>query len=242
MNDLRILVADDHEIIRHGLVALIESQQGWGVCAQAENGQMAVDKVKELKPDIAILDISMPILNGLEATRLILRDNPRVKVLILTIMDAERVVQAARDAGARGYILKSDAARVIVGAVKALQYGNTFFTDRVAKLFQGGFLENERDAKKQKTIVPTFGPREQEVLRLVANGESTKKVAELLGMRPRTADTHRTNIMRKLGAHSVVGVMMYALRNSIVPVFSGLNGPASESTGSPGNENRMPAA
>jgi DNA-binding NarL/FixJ family response regulator len=220
MNNLRILVADDHEIIRHGLVALIESEQEWEVCAQAENGRMAVDKAKELTPDIAILDISMPILNGLEATRQILRSNPRVKILVLTIMDAERVVQAARDAGARGYILKSDAARLIVGAVKALQYGNTFFTDRVANLFQGGFLENEREAKKEKkkTIVPTFGPRERAVLQLVANGKSNRKVAELLGMSPRTVDTHRTNIMRKLGTHSVVGLMLYALRNSIMPV------------------------
>jgi DNA-binding NarL/FixJ family response regulator len=217
MNGLRILVADDHEIVRQGLVTLIQSQRGWEVCAQADNGQMAVDKAKELKPDVAILDISMPILNGLEATRLILRDNPSVKVLILTIMDAERVIQAARDAGARGYILKSDAGRVIVGALKALQYGNTLFTDRVAQLFQGGFLENERDAKKKKTIVPTFGPREQAVLQLIAKGQSNKKVAKLLGMRPRTADTHRANIMRKLGTHSVVGLMLYALRNSLMP-------------------------
>jgi len=160
----------------------------------------------------------MPILNGLEATRLILRDSPRAKVLILTIVDAERVVQAARDAGARGYILKSDAARVIIGAVKALQYGNTFFTDRVAKLFQGGFLENDHEAEyKKKTITPTFGPREQAVLQLIAKGKSNKKVAELLGMRPRTADTHRTNIMRKIQAHSVVGVVLYALRNNIMP-------------------------
>ena len=218
MNGLRILIADDHEIVRHGLVTLIESEQGWEVCAQTDNGQTAVEKFNELKPDVAILDISMPILNGLEATRLILKDSPLAKVLILTIVDAERVVQAARDAGARGYILKSDAARVVVGAVKALQYGNTFFTDQVAKLFQGGFLENEREARNQKkTIVPTFGPREQTVLQLIARGQSNKKVAELLGMSPRTADSHRTNIMRKLGAHSVVGVMHYAHRNSLVP-------------------------
>jgi DNA-binding NarL/FixJ family response regulator len=218
MNGLRILVADDHEIIRRGLVSLIESQQGWEVCAEAANGRMAVDQAKELKPDVAILDICMPILNGLEATRLILRDNPRAKVLLLTVMDAERVIQAARDAGARGYILKSDAARVVVVAVKALQYGNAFFTNRVAEIFQGGFLENEHEAKKdRRAIVPTFGPREHAVLQLVAKGKSNEKVAELLGMRRRTVDTHRTNIMRKLGVHSVVGVMLYALRNSIMP-------------------------
>ncbi|MGA3196320.1 MAG: response regulator transcription factor [Terriglobales bacterium] len=217
MTGLRILIADDHDVVRHGLVALIESQRGWEVCGQAENGQVAVDKAKELNPDVAILDIGMPVLNGLEATRQILRDNPRVAVLILTIMDAERVVQAARDVGARGYLLKSEAARVMIGAVKALQYGNTLFTARVAELFQSGYLENERDAKKRKTIVPTFGVREQAVLQLVAKGQSNRKVAEALGMSPRTVDSHRTNIMRKLGAHSVVGIILYALRNGIMP-------------------------
>jgi len=213
-----MLVADDHEIVRHGLVSLIQSHPGWEVCAEAVNGQMAVDKVKELKPDIAILDIAMPILNGLEATRQILLDNPRLKILILTVIDAERMVQAARDAGARGYVLKSEAARVLVGALQALEYDNTFFTARVAEMFQAGYLENARDAKKAKTVVPTFGPREAEVLRLVAEGESTNKVASLLGMKPRTADTHRTNIMRKLKVHSVVELMLYALRNGIVQV------------------------
>jgi DNA-binding NarL/FixJ family response regulator len=211
-------VADDHEIVRHGLVALIASHQGWEVCGEAENGQMAVDKVKELKPDIAILDIAMPILNGLEATRQILRDNSRVKVLILTMMDAERVVQAARDAGARGYIVKSDASRVLIRAVQALEYDNAFFTSRVAETFLAGYLENAQDAKKKKKVVPSFGPREHEVLQLVARGESTNDVARLLQMRPRTADTHRTNIMRKLKVHSVVGVMLYALRNRIMQV------------------------
>lgn len=218
MNNLRILVADDHEIVRHGLVSLIESQRGWEVCAEAENGQMAVDKAQELNPDVAILDIGMPILNGLEATHQILRDNPRVKVLILTIMDAEQVVQAARNAGALGYILKSDAARVLVGAVHALQYGNTFFTARVAEMFRAGYLENAHDAKKKRMIVPTLGPREREVLRLVAEGQSIKKVASLLNIRPRTADTHRSNIMRKLKTHKVVGLMLYAFRNGIVQV------------------------
>ncbi|MGA7684162.1 MAG: response regulator transcription factor [Terriglobales bacterium] len=219
MSGLRVLVADDHEIVRQGLVAFIASHRGWEVCGEAENGQMAVDKVKELKPDIAILDIAMPILNGLEATRQILRDNPRVKVLILTLMDAERVVQAARDAGARGYILKSEASRVLIRAVEALEYDNAFFTSRVARTLLGGYLEDAQEAKTtKKKVVPVFGPREHEVLQLVAKGVSTNDAARLLQMRPRTADTHRTNIMRKLKAHSVVGVMLYAFRNRILQV------------------------
>jgi DNA-binding NarL/FixJ family response regulator len=219
MNSLRIFVADDHEIVRHGLISLIASHPRWQVCGEAENGQMAVDKVKELKPDIAILDVGMPILNGLEATRQILRDNPCVKVLMLTLIDAERAVQAARDAGARGYIVKSDASRVLIRAVEALEYDNAFFTSRVAQTLLAGYLENAQEAKaEKKQVVPTFGPREREVLQLVAKGESTNDVARLLQMRPRTADTHRTNIMRKLNAHSVVGVMLYALRNRIMQV------------------------
>jgi DNA-binding NarL/FixJ family response regulator len=218
INKLRILVADDHEIVRHGLVSLIESHAGWEVCAEAGNGRMAVDKARDLKPDIAILDIGMPMLNGLEATQEILRDNPQVKILILTIMDAERVMQAARDAGARGYILKSDAARVLVAAVQALEYDNTFFTARVAEMFQGGYLQNAHEAKRKRMVVPALGPREREVLQLVAAGESPNQVASLLNIRPRTADSHRSNIMRKLGTHSVVGLMLYAIRNGVIQV------------------------
>ena len=220
MNKLRILVADDHEIVRRGLVSLIEQHLGWEVCAEAENGRIAVDKVKELKPDVVILDIGMPILNGLDATREILRDDPQAKVLILTMMDAERVMQAARDAGARGYILKSDAARVLVAAVQALEYDNTFFTSQVAEIVHGGYLDDVHSAQKKRMVVPSLGPREREVLQLVAAGKSTKQVGRLLNIRPRTADSHRSNIMRKLGTHKVVGLIQYAIRNGIMKVSS----------------------
>jgi len=220
MNKLRILVADDHEIVRRGLVSLIESYPGWEVCAEAENGRIAVDKVTELKPDVVILDIGMPILNGLDATKEILRDNPQAKVLILTMMDAERVMQAARDAGARGYILKSDASRVLVGAILALEYDNTFFTSQVAEMVHGGYLENVHSAQKKRMVVPSLGPRDREVLQLVAAGESTKQVAGLLNIKPITADSHRSNIMRKLGTHKTVGLVLYAIRNGIMKVSS----------------------
>jgi DNA-binding NarL/FixJ family response regulator len=220
MNKLRILVADDHDIVRRGLVSLIEQHLGWEVCAEAENGRIAADKVKELKPDVVILDIGMPILNGLDATKEILRDDPQAKVLILTMMDAERVMQAARDAGARGYILKSDAARVLVAAVQALEYDNTFFTSQVAEIVHGGYLDDVHSAQKKRMVVPSLGPREREVLQLVAAGKSTKQVGRLLNIRPRTADSHRSNIMRKLGTHKVVGLIQYAIRNGIMKVSS----------------------
>src|SRR5271165_4026223 len=140
MSHLRILVADDHEIVRRGLVSLIKSHPDWEVCAEAENGRLAVEKAGQAKPDIAILDIGMPVLNGLEATRQILRDRPATKVLILTITDTDQAVQAVLDAGARGFLLKSDAARDLVTAVEALAQNKTFFTARVADLVLSGFL------------------------------------------------------------------------------------------------------
>jgi DNA-binding NarL/FixJ family response regulator len=218
MNNLRILVADDHEIVRHGLVALLNSRPGWEVCGEAENGRVAVDKVKELKPDVAILDIGMPTLNGLEATNQILRDNPRVKVLILTITDADRAVRAALDAGARAFILKSDAARDLVAAVQALQYDNFFFTARVADMVLSGYLENVHDAKKKESTAPALNPREREVLQLLAEGESSKDVAATLGISCKTAETHRNNIMRKLKIHSVVELVLFAVRNGVIQV------------------------
>src|ERR1700688_3687393 len=214
MNNFRILVADDHEIVRLGLVSLIESHPGGEVCAEADNGRMPVDKVKELKPDIAILDIGMPILNGLEATRQILRDNPQVKVLIMTVTDADSTIRAALDAGARGFVLKSDVARDVVAAVQALQYGHTFFTARASEMILSGYLA--RVTNKDEVTLPTLTSREREVIQLMAEGKSTKEVACLLDVSTKTAETHRRNLMRKLNLHSVSELVLFALRNGVI--------------------------
>lgn len=216
MNNFRILVADDHEIVRHGLVSLIESHPGWEVCDEADNGRMAVDKVKELKPDVAILDIGMPILNGLEATRQILRDNPQVKVLILTITDTGPTIRAALDAGARGFLLKSDVAGDVVAAVQALQNGHTFFTTRASEMILSGYLRNARVTNKDEVTVPTLTSREREVIQLLAEGKSTEEVACLLDVSTRTAQTHRCNLMRKFNLHSVGELVLFALRNGVI--------------------------
>ena len=215
METLRVLVADDHEIVRLGLVSIITSHPGWEVCAEAENGRVAVDKAKALKPDVVILDIGMPTLNGLEATRQILRDNPRVNVLILTIADADGIVRAALDAGARGFLLKSDVARDLVAAIKALQFDNTFFTARVADIVLSGYLGN---AKRAGMTLPTLTSREREVIQLLAEGRSTKEVACLLDLSTKTAETHRSNIRRKLNLHSVSDLVLFAVRNGIIQV------------------------
>jgi DNA-binding NarL/FixJ family response regulator len=217
MNPLRILVADDHEIVRRGLVSLLKAHPGWEVCAEAQDGRQAVEKAKELKPDVVILDIGMPNLNGLEATRQMLRDNPQSKILILTITDADEIVRAVLDAGARGFVLKSDAVRDLLAAVEALVSNKTFFTSRVAEMVLGGYL-GRNTPPEGEVALPNLTPREREIVQLLAEGMCTKEVASHLNLSVKTAETHRSNIMRKLNLHSVSGLVLYAVRNNMVQV------------------------
>jgi DNA-binding NarL/FixJ family response regulator len=218
MTPLRILVADDHEIVRHGLISLLKSRPGWEVCGEAQDGRQVVEKAHELKPDIVILDIGMPNLNGLEATRQLLRANANARVLILTITDTDEVVRAVLDAGARGFVLKSDAARDLVAAVEALQSNKTFFTSRVADIVLGGYLGRTQHSSDGDVVLPSLTPREREIVQLLAEGKSTKEVAGHLNLSVKTAETHRSNIMRKLNLHSVSGLVLYAVRNNMVQV------------------------
>jgi len=218
MNPLRILLADDHEIVRRGLVSLLKSHAGWEVCGEAQDGRQAVEKAKELRPEVVILDIGMPNLNGLEAARQILHDNAQSKVLILTITDADEMVRAVLAAGARGFVLKSDAARDLVTAVEALQSNKTFFTSRVAEMVLGGFLGRNRPTADGEVTLPSLTPREREIVQLLAEGKSSKEVASHLNLSVKTAETHRSNIMRKLNLHSVSGLVLYAVRNNMVQV------------------------
>lgn len=212
----RILVADDHEVVRKGLCALLQSH-GWQVCGEAIDGRQAVDKTRELKPDIVILDIGMPNLNGLDATRQILRNNPDQKVLVLTITDTDQVVRDVLQAGARGFVLKSDAARDLVAAVEAIMQQRTFFTPRVGQMVLEAYLKGG-DPQAAEPNLPTLTPREREIVQLLAEGKSTKEVASVLNLSVKTAETHRSNIMRKLKLHSVGELVLYAIRNNIVQV------------------------
>jgi DNA-binding NarL/FixJ family response regulator len=214
MTPLRLLVADDHEVVRHGLRALLESEPGWAVVAEAVSGREAVQKTVELAPDVVVLDITMPELNGLEATRQILKLRPECAVLILTVHESEQVVREVLDAGARGYILKSDAGRDLVAAVASLREGKAFFTSRVARMvvegFRGGSASAGAPARRGLTA------REREIVQLLAEGRSNKEVAARLGISAKTAETHRTNIMRKLDFHSMSELVRYAIRNKMV--------------------------
>lgn len=209
---LRILVADDHEIVRRGVRALLEARPGWRICGEAVEGREAVEKAHRLKPDVVILDIGMPVLNGLEAARQIRKDSPKCEVLILTMHESEQVVREVLTAGARGYVLKSDAGRDLVNAVETLSRHETFFTSSVADYVLQSFL----DARGGEEDPSAVTPREREVIQLLAEGRGNKEVAATLGISVRTAETHRTNIMRKLECRSFSDLVRYAIRNNII--------------------------
>jgi DNA-binding NarL/FixJ family response regulator len=214
---LRILIADDHELARSGIRSLLETQPGWEICAEARDGREAVDCASRLRPDIFVLDIGMPNLNGLDAARQILAATPGARILILTIHDSEQVVREVLAAGARGFVLKSDAGRDLISAVEALQNHRSFFTSKVAQMMLDGYLRPQQESNASNQ--PVLTPREREVIQLVAEGKSTKEVAIALSLSVKTAETHRTNLMRKLGLHSVADLTLYAVRNGIVQIY-----------------------
>ena len=217
MSVLRILIADDHEVARQGIRSLLESHAEWEVCGEARDGREAVDYASRLKPDVLLLDIGMPNLNGLDAARQILATMPEARILILTVHDSEQVVREVLAAGARGFLLRSDAGRDLLAAVEALQHRRTFFTSSVAQMMLDGYLRPEDDGDAARQCVLT--PREREVLQLVAEGKTTKEIATALSLSVKTAETHRTNLMRKLDLHSVAALTLYAVRNGIVQIY-----------------------
>jgi DNA-binding NarL/FixJ family response regulator len=217
LSGLRILIADDHEVARRGIRSLLESRSGWEICGEAKDGREAVELATTLKPDIYLLDIGMPNLNGLDAARQILTANPDARILILTIHDSEQVVREVLSAGARGFVLKSDAGRDLLSAVEALQNRRTFFTPRVAQMMLDGYLRPNDGGELSSQCVLT--PREREVIQLVAEGKTTKEIATALNLSVKTAETHRTNLMRKLDLHSVADLTLYAVRNGIVQIY-----------------------
>jgi DNA-binding NarL/FixJ family response regulator len=211
---LRILVADDHPVVRRGVRALLESQTDWQVCGEATTGRDAVERVKRLDPDIVLLDLSMPELNGLDAARRIQRDSPRTQVLVLTMHHSEELAHQLMQAGARGYVLKSDADRELIAAVESLQRHRSFVTPNLAGTrARSPELTFEESAAGSWSELTT---REREIVQLVAEGRSSKEVAASLQISVKTVESHRTNIMRKLRIRSVGQLVRYAVRNGIV--------------------------
>lgn len=216
MPALKVLLADDHEIVRKGLRALLEPQPDWEIVGEAGDGRQTVAMVKEFKPDIVVLDIGMPSLNGLEATRQILKARPQTKVLILTMHESDSMIREVLEAGARGYILKTDAGRDLVAAVDALRRNKTFFTSRVAQMVLDGFLKGDARSADARPARGRLTPRQREIVQLLAEGKSSKEVAVALALSVKTAETHRANIMRKLDFHCVSELVRYAIRNKII--------------------------
>jgi DNA-binding NarL/FixJ family response regulator len=215
MRPIQILLADDHEVVRKGLRALLESQPGWKVVAEATDGREAVEKARDMHPDVAIVFIGMPSLNGLEATRQIVKKAPRTRVLVLTMHDTNPLIQQVVKAGARGYVLKSDVASDLVSAVDALCRDQTFFTSKVSQIILDRYVGKAEGAEGSPDPDSPLTPREREVVQLLAEGKSSKEVAAVLGISVKTAETHRINLMRKLDCHSVAEVVRYAVRNLI---------------------------
>ena len=218
MAPIRLLIADDHEIVRKGLRAVLEMRQGWVVAAEASDGREALQKAEEVNPHVAILDISMPTMNGLEAACQIRKRVPETKILILSVHDSDQLIQKVLESGARGYILKSDAARDLVTAVDALLCNKTFFTRRVEQVVLEGYLGKTptRGDNGKEIDALRLTARQREIVQLLAEGKSSKEVATALEISVKTAETHRANIMRRLECHSVTELVRYAVRNHII--------------------------
>jgi two-component system response regulator NreC len=215
MYPLRILIADDHEVVRDGMRALIEHEPGWEVCGTAMTGQEAVDTAKKLKPEVVVLDMTMPELDGLEVLREIKRALPNTEVVIFSAHHSEEVIEQLFDAGAKSYIQKTDASRHLVAAIRSLAEHKPFFTPEISQVLFAKFL-SVNPWKKRGAQKHTLTDRERDVVRLLALGSSNKEVAKTLGVSVRTAETHRGVLMRKLGLDSLAALVRYAIRNNII--------------------------
>jgi DNA-binding NarL/FixJ family response regulator len=213
---LRILVADDHDIIRRGLKSLLAAKPGWEICAEAKNGREAIALAEEHKPDVVVMDVSMPELNGLEAVRHIRKSLPKTEVVVLTLHFSDQLVHDLIEAGAKGYIMKSDADRDLVAAVEALSVRRTFFTPKAGEMVLNGFKKKDVKPDGEHEFRNRLTIREREIVQLLAEGKSSKEVAVALGISVKTAETHRANIMRKLELHSVSELVRYAVKNQII--------------------------
>lgn len=216
MTPRQVLIVDDHELMRKGLRAVLDGQAGWVICGEAINGRQAVDMARQLHPDIVIMDVTMPELNGLEATRQIMKMLPATEVLILTVHESEQLVGEILAAGARGYILKGDTSRLLMTALESLARHKPFFTGAVSEVVLGGFLRPGQPIRTRSRSLPRLTAREREIVQLLAEGRSNKEVAVALGVSVKTVDAHRANIMHKLNLHSVTDLVRYAIRNLII--------------------------
>jgi two-component system, NarL family, response regulator NreC len=215
MAQIRIVLADDHTIIRSGLRLLLEQQTDFKVVAEAEDGRQAVQLVAKHRPDVVILDIGMPQLNGIEATRQIVAQEGHPNVVILSMHSDESYVLRSLKAGARAYILKNAAEADLIRAVRAVSEGKSFFSPVISKMLLEDYVRQVRE-KEVEDSYDLLTPREREILQLLAEGKTNKEAATVLGVSPHTIETHRGNILEKLNLHSVPELILYAVRKGII--------------------------
>jgi len=215
MGKIGIVLGDDHTLVRQGLRKILEDQPEWTVLAEASDGREAVEKTLATRPDVAIFDIAMPRLNGIEATRQVVRRAPDVRVLILSMHAEEAYVVQGLQAGAKGYLLKDSADVDLVHAVAAVAAGKSFFSPAVARVMLDDYVRH----LAEKGVVDRYqllSEREREVLQLVVEGRSNKEAAEVLGLSPATVDTHRSNILQKLNVHNTAELVLFAIRRGVI--------------------------
>ena len=212
MTPFRIMIVDDHAVVRRGVRALLESQPGWEVSGEATTGREAVDLARQLQPDIVVMDLSLPELNGLDATRQIIKESPRTEVVVLTMHHSEELARNALQAGARGYVLKSDADQNLIAAVESLRQHKPFLTSAVTEFVLDDYVQRVDAVDAGQ---PAVTPRERQIIQLLAEGKSNKESAAALGVSVKTIEAHRANIMRKLHLRSASDLVRYAIRNNI---------------------------
>jgi len=213
---IRILIADDHSVVREGLRTLLGKVEDFDVIAEAADGEEAVRLIIEKKPDVAILDISMPVVNGIEATRQVRRASPKTKILIFTIHENEEYVYQMVAAGANGYVLKDAGKNDLIAAVRAIQYGGRFFSPGVSRLIIDEFVRRSREPAPAASEPTGLTGRESEILQYIASGLTNAEIARKLFLSVRTVNTHRTNLMHKLDVHNTAGLVRYAMENGLV--------------------------
>jgi len=223
MQKISVLLADDHTVVRQGLRALLESEPDIAIVGEAETGRQAVQRAKALQPDVVLMDIAMPLLNGLEATRQIAKEAPSSKVVILSSYSDDEYVLQLTGAGAAGYLLKQTAAADLLKAIRAAKRGNTFFSPTISRRIMGHYRETLLKGVPVRKVSERLTSRESEVLQLIAEGHANKQIASELGLSIKTVEKHRQQLMNKLGIHDIAGLTRYAIAKGVVQPSATVN-------------------
>ena len=217
MQKIRVLLVDDHAILREGIKALLEKRNNIEVVAEATNGREAISSAIQYRPDVVVLDISMPLMDGLESTRQMKKENPDIKILVLTMHDDEEYFFQLLRAGASGYVTKKSVGKELVSAIEALDNGESFFCPSMAKYLLTDYLRLDKSSecvKEQEELTP----REREITKLIAEGYTNQQIADLLHRSVKTIESHRSNILQKLGIHDTIELVKYAVRKKHIEI------------------------